>query len=157
MSFDPRGLTLDMSFQTIALLMLSLFCKKCGPKIHSIFLLSSNWELCTHQMSIQVFTSSHPNCAKVCRTAWVGNNVGNLWRPRDQVGTGGGGWQISAGAVATQPHSSTFILYERVQSLNKEVQQLLAGHRSCDGAPCPRLLRLSPVVTSSSWYKHCYC
>ena len=52
--------------------------------------------------------------------------VGNLWRPRDQVGTGGGGWQISAGAVATQPHSSTFILYERVQSLNKEVQQLLA-------------------------------
>ena len=27
-SFDPRGLTLDMSFQTIALLMLSLFCKK---------------------------------------------------------------------------------------------------------------------------------
>ena len=39
-------------------------------------------------MSIQVFASSHPNCAEVCRTAWVGNNVGNLWRPRDQVGTG---------------------------------------------------------------------
>ena len=39
-------------------------------------------------MYLHLHTATVQKCAEICRTEWVGNSVGNLWRPRDQVGTG---------------------------------------------------------------------
>ena len=65
-SFDPRGLTLDMSFQTIALLMLSLFCKKMWAK--NTFNISPVFQLRTLHTSNEYHPSIYIFTPELCKT-----------------------------------------------------------------------------------------